>query len=246
MKKRLGWRPDVPDARDYEYRPRALRRQSKIVDLRERFFKVWQQGDLGSCTAQTVAAACLYRDIYDRDMSIVVPSRLFIYYMTRSIEGTINSDAGAEIRNSIKAVADFGYPTEEEWPYKIPEFKIKPPANAQRKAKKEKIKRYERVSREISHFRKLLGDGYPIALGFSVYESVYTKKVDKSGIIPLPKKGEKLEGGHAVLAVGYDDERKALIIRNSWGASWGQKGYGYIPYAFIENSGLSDDFWVIR
>jgi C1A family cysteine protease len=241
-----GWKPDVPDQRDLRFKPRNMGRQAREFDLRDRFFRCWQQGSLGSCTAQTVAAACLFRDVFDRDNSIVVPSRLFIYYATRSIEGTTDTDAGAEIRNAIKSVVKFGYPPEESWPYLTSRFSKKPPAKAFKIASTEKIRKYERVSREISHFRKALIDGFPIALGFSVYESIYQGKVEKTGMIPLPKRKEKLEGGHAVLAVGYSDSRKALIIRNSWGTAWGQNGYGFLPYEFIENPDLSDDFWLIR
>lgn len=246
MSYKSGWKPDVPDNRDFVFTPRRLGRQAREFDLRDRFFRCWQQGSLGSCTAHTVAAACLFRDVFDRDNAIVVPSRLFIYYATRSIEGTIDSDAGAEIRNAIKSVAKLGYPPEESWPYLTRNFAKKPSAKAFKAASQEKIKKYERVNRRISHFRRLLVDGYPITVGFSVYESIYQPKVEKTGFIPLPRRKEKMDGGHAVLAVGYSDSKQALIIRNSWGTAWGEQGYGYLPYEFIENPNLSDDFWIIR
>lgn len=246
MRKGLGWKPDLPDQRDYDYTPSTIKRQARRADLRERFPRCWQQGTLGSCTAHSVAAACLFRDIYDRDQSIVVPSRLFLYYATRVLEGTVATDAGAEIRSAIKAAMKFGYPPEDVWPYRISRFASKPTPKAFRAAESERIRKYERVSRDLRHFRKLLNDGYPVAIGFSVYESVYQAKVDRTGRIPMPKRKEKLEGGHAVLVVGYDDGLESLIIRNSWGTAWGEGGYGYLPYGFIEETDLSDDFWVIR
>lgn len=242
----MGWKPDTPDLRDYVYSPRSKGgRLPKAVDLSERFFTVWNQGTLGSCTAQTVGAAALFRDIYDRDLSIIVPSRHFIYYNTRVLEGTEAYDSGAEIRNAIKALSKFGYPSEEVEPYRIKAFDNKPSARSYKAALKQKIKRYERVERNLSHFRKLLHKGFPIAFGFTVYESIYLSKVTKSGLVPVPTKKEKTDGGHAVLCVGYDDEREAIIFRNSWGKGWGRGGYGFLPYEYILDANLSDDFWVI-
>lgn len=244
--KKFGWIPDSHDQRDRHFTPKAVAGLPALADFRNRYPRVWDQDDLGSCTAQAVAAAALYADIYDEDTKIVVPSRLFIYWMTRYIEGTVERDVGAMIRNAIKAVVKFGYPVEDLWPYVIREFKTVPSEAAQKAAWKERIKAYERVDRDLNHFREILSAGYPIILGFSVYDSIFRTDVRRTGGIPVPKRGEKLQGGHAVLACGYDDNRQALIIRNSWGEHWGEKGYGYLPYAFIESSGLSADFWTIQ
>jgi len=242
----FGWKPDTPDQRDYVHSPKGKGgRLPKIVDLSDRFFTIWNQGSLGSCTAQTVGAAALYRDIFDRDLSITVPSRHFIYYNTRVIEGTEGFDSGAEIRNAIKSLAKFGYPSESEEPYRIKDFREKPSIKSYRIAAREKIKRYERVERNLTHFRRLLAKGFPISFGFTVYESIYSPKAIKTGLVPLPKKKEKTDGGHAVLCVGYNDELEAVIFRNSWGKGWGREGYGFLPYEYILDPNLSDDFWVI-
>lgn len=246
MRHGLGWRPDVPDRRDFEYQPSRLARQPRLIDLRDRFFPAWQQGTLGSCTAHAVGAACMFLDIFDRDMSIVTPSRLFLYYNSRAIEGTTASDEGAEIRNAIKSAAKYGYPSEDVWRYRLKEFTRKPPAAAYKKALKERVRRYERVSRRVSHFRKLLAERLPVVVGISIYESAYTDRATKTGVIPLPGRKEKLDGGHAILLVGYDDARKRFIFRNSWGTGWGAAGHGFLPYEYIEDAGLSDDFWVIK
>jgi C1A family cysteine protease len=246
MRRRGGWKPDVPDQRDYVYKPRTVGKLPPLVDLRDRFFRPWNQGGLGSCTAHAVGAACQFLDVYDRDMNIVTPSRLFLYYNARLLEKNTANDDGAFIRNAIKAAAKFGYPAEDIWKYRTAAFARKPPPSAYKKATRETISKYERVQRNIGHFRKVLAEGLPIILGISVYESIDEDRVTKTGLIPIPGKKERMDGGHAILAVGYDDSRKRLIIRNSWGTGWGDDGYGYLPYRFIEDPGLSDDFWVIR
>ncbi|HYX39748.1 MAG TPA: C1 family peptidase [Oligoflexus sp.] len=243
---KLGWIRDTKDERDRKYSLKSSVNLLSNVDFRDRFPRVWDQGNLGSCTAHAVGAACLYQDIYDEDSSITVPSLLYIYYMTRALEGSIGIDAGATIRNTVKAVAKFGYPLENLWPYKISDFSKRPDDNVIRHAAREKVSSYERIDRNLSHIQEVLSHGDPVVFGFTVYESIYGQDVKKSGVIPIPKKKEKVLGGHAVLACGYDDERQALIIRNSWAKEWGEAGYGYLPYYFIENAQLSGDFWTIK
>ncbi len=244
-KRKHGWKPDIGDRRDLHFKPKKVGRQPSRVDLRDRFFPVWNQGSLGSCTAHAVGAACQFLDIFDRDMQIVTPSRLFLYYNARLLEGTTASDDGAFIRNAIKSAAKFGYPSEDLWKYRTKDFARKPSPTVYKNSGNT-VKRYERVQRNLGHFRKLLADGLPIVIGISVYTSLETEKVTKTGVIPLPKKTEKMIGGHAILVVGYDNDEKHFIIRNSWGAGWGAEGYGFLPYEFIKDADLSDDFWVIR
>jgi C1A family cysteine protease len=226
-----GWKPDTPDIRDHQYAPRRLGRQARTIDLRNRFFKPWQQGSLGSCTAHAVGAACQYLDVFDNDMEVVTPSRLFLYWNARAIEGTITTDSGVEIRSAIKAAVKFGYPPESAWRYVISRFKKKPPTSVFNVARREVVREYSRVNRSISHFRRLLADGLPIVIGISCYESLDSERVSATGRIPMPKRSERMTGGHAVLVVGYD---------------WGKDGYGFLPYGYIESPDLSDDFWVIK
>ncbi|MDQ3234542.1 MAG: C1 family peptidase [Pseudobdellovibrionaceae bacterium] len=246
-RKNPGWLPDKYDERDFAYKAKKTNATfPSVVDNRKRFFRAWDQGDLGSCTAQAAGAACMFLDVYDRDMPVVVPSRLFVYYATRTLEGTKHSDSGATLRNTIKAIATWGYPPEDKWPYSIEKFTVRPPEEVISLAAKERIKSYERLGRDLNQFREAINEGLPVIIGFSVYSSIDDRSVKKTGFIPVPKPGDMRDGGHAVLVVGYDDTKAALIIRNSWGEEWGEEGFGYLPYRYIEDPALSGDFWVIR
>jgi C1A family cysteine protease len=246
MIRSFGWVPDLKDERDRRFTSKRPTNIPSKSDFRDRLPKVWNQGTLGSCTAHAVGAACLYQDIYDDDRPIAVPSLLYIYYMTRAIEGTIGIDAGATIRNAVKAVVKFGYPVEDLWPYRINDFRRRPDDTVISSAFRERIASYERVDRDLSQMKEILSQGDPIVFGFTVHESIYGQDVEKTDVIPIPKKREKILGGHAVLACGYDDAKAALIIRNSWGKDWGEHGYGYLPYEYLENHKLSADIWTIR
>ena len=94
--------------------------------------------------------------------------------------------------------------------------------------------------------RICLAEGFPFVFGFTVYESFESQQVSKTGKVYMPKKNEKVLGGHAVLAVGYNDKDKRFTVRNSWGTGWGMKGYFTMPYDYLASRYLSDDFWTIR
>ena len=135
---------------------------------------------------------------------------------------------------------------ETTWPYDISKFTQKPPAAAYKEALKNKITSYQRLTNSLNILKGCLGEGYPFVYGFTVYESFMTQEVANTGIMPMPAAAEKVAGGHAVMAVGYDDAKQAFLVRNSWGKGWGIKGYFWMPYAYITNSNLCDDFWTIR
>ncbi len=246
--KRLGWIPDLPDVRDHRYAaPRAtLAELPRKVDLTDRCPPVYDQGDLGSCTGNAIAAAIEFAERKEKLPHPTTPSRLFIYYNERVIEHTVALDAGAMLRDGIKAVRAQGACRERTWPYAVRRFDDRPPAAAYEEARQHRVTSYARLARELHQMKGCLASGYPFVLGFAVYESFMSDAVARTGHVPMPSPSERMEGGHAVLAVGYDDAGHRFIVRNSWGADWGMKGYFTLPYAYLLDDNLSDDFWTIR
>jgi C1A family cysteine protease len=230
----------------YSAPARVLGALPTSVDLRTECPPVVDQGQLGSCTANAIAGALQFNQMKEKLADVFPPSRLFIYYNERVIEHTVSEDSGAMIRDGIKSVAKDGAPHETLWPYDISKFTIKPSAAAYKDALKHRAILYQRLTQTLDQLKGCLASGYPFVFGFSVYESFESQAVAKSGKVPMPKPKEKQIGGHAVLAVGYDDASKRFIVRNSWGTGWGLAGYFTIPYAYLTDSNLADDFWTIK
>ena len=245
--KRYGWTPDLPDHRDHMYAaPTAvLKKLPTQVDLSKQCPAVYDQGELGSCTANAIAAAIEF-DRMKQHLPDFVPSRLFIYYNERVMEGTVDSDSGAQIRDGIKSVSKQGACPEKEWPYDISKFTVKPPAQSYKDAHKDRAVSYTRLSHNLNQMKGCLASGYPFVFGFTVYESFESQTVAQTGHAPMPQHNEQVLGGHAVLAVGYDDSHQWFLVRNSWGTQWGMHGYFTLPYAYLIDPNLADDYWTIR
>lgn len=264
----MGWRPDLPDFRDLHpgsepikkvlARSQPLKAIAKALpasaDLRAWCSPIEDQGDLGSCTANAGVALFEYfeRRAFSKHLDA---SRLFLYKVTRNLMGA-KGDTGAELRDTMKAMVLFGVPPEKYWPYKISRYEEEPTPFCYAFAQSYQAVKYYRLdppgtapSKALGEIRKSLAAQLPVMFGFSVY-SCMPGVGDGKGEIPYPEPGDKLEGGHAVVAVGYDDGKKigkdkgALLIRNSWGTEWGEKGYGWLPYSYLEGE-LADDFWTL-
>lgn len=257
----MGWIPDYPDIRDYTPDHRIIvpilknvKQKGSLppsVDLRGWCSPVENQGDIGSCTAQAGIALVEYYQMraFNRQVDA---SRLFLYKTTRNLLH-LGGDTGATIRATMGAMVLFGSPPEEYWPYIADNFDKEPPAFCYSFAKEYQAIKYFRLNQRdlngeklLSLIKRELADGIPSMFGFTVYDSIYDAQ--KDGKIPFPSSLNRVIGGHAVVAVGYDDgveikeSKGALLIRNSWGESWGIQGYGYLPYDYVLE-GLARDFW---
>jgi C1A family cysteine protease len=206
---------------------------------------VYDQGQLGSCVANAIAAIFEF-DVMKEGKRVSTPSRLFIYYNSRMIGGTVDTDSGAMIRDGIKSVAHEGDPPETEWPYDIAKFAVKPPSRVYADARRYKAVQYQRLVQNLTQMKGCLASGHPFVFGFTVYESFEGEEVAKTGQVPMPDMNEPAIGGHAAVAVGYDDSQQRFIVRNSWGINWGIAGYFTMPYAYLTQASLSGEFWTIR
>lgn len=237
------WVPDKVDKRDYLYRP-TTNTQPDVVDLRNFCSSIENQGQLGSCTGNAIAGAIEYLD--KKNNRPIDVSRLYIYYFERLLEGTVNYDSGAYIRDGIKATYYYGAPSETLWPYDISKFRTMPSKAALDDGQKRKVTLYERVS-DLNGCLTALANQFPIIIGFKVYSSFESRETTLTGIMHYPNtRTEQLLGGHAVLLVGYDKRRQVFIARNSWGPYWGDHGYFYMPFSVINDPNMSSDFWVIK
>lgn len=248
VNRKYGWAPDLPDQRDYLYSaPQPiLAKLPPKKDLRSGCPPVYDQGQLGSCTANAISGAIQF-DQKKQKVKVFMPSRLFIYYNERVMEGSVNSDAGAQIRDGVKSVAKLGACPESEWPYDINKFADKPGTKCFKDATKCQAVGYQRLdSTNLNQLKGCIASGYPFVFGFTVYDAFESQDVAKTGVLDMPGPKEKVVGGHAVLAVGYDDSSQRFTVRNSWGKDWGMKGYFTIPFSYLTTTDLADDFWTIR
>lgn len=243
----FGWIHDLPDHRDHLYAApiEYLQDLPPSEDLRPECPSVYDQGDLGSCTANAIAGAIEF-DRKKQGLPDFIPSRLMIYYNERDIEGTVDSDSGAMIRDGVKSVNSQGVCSEQEWPYNISKFTDKPSASCYTDGLLDRAVSYQRVTRNLNQMKACLASGLPFTFGFTVYESFESKQVASTGIVPMPSHREQVLGGHAVVACGYDDSKQTFYVRNSWGSNWALDGYCLMPYAYLLSTGLSSDFWVIK
>jgi len=244
----MGWKKDLPDFRDRVLALPAHKttKLPKRVDLRPaEHFPIYDQGNLGSCTANAIGAA-FHFDQVRQGLQEFVPSRLFIYYNERSMEGTVEKDSGAYIRDGIKALNKLGVCNESLWVYDTEKFTEKPSPECYEAARKNTCKEYARVPQTLEDMKGCINEGFPFVFGFIVLSSFFTEEVATTGNMVMPQEDDRVLGGHAVQACGYDDDRKVFIVRNSWGEGWGDKGYFYMPYDYITWQGLASDMWAVR
>jgi len=270
-----GWLPPMPDLRDYSeehpdiaamLKPLGIAGKKKVTlkasaSLRQYCSKVENQGNLGSCTAHAAMGIVEYfqKRAYNK---YIDGSRLFVYKTTRNLMGVVG-DTGAWLRNAMGALALCGVPPEKYWPYtdQAPDFDEEPPSFVYAVADNYEAVKYfchdpqganKSPAAVLESIKKYLTAGIPSMFGFYGFDSF--EQTDVKGGIPYPCPGEEAQWGHAIVAIGYDDNMKiknlrcnqettgALLIRNSWGTGWGDKGYGWLPYDYLLNR-LALDFW---
>jgi C1A family cysteine protease len=208
------------------------------IDMRNLMPPIFDQLQLGSCTANSSAAYDMF--LYNNKIEL---SRLFEYYMVRVIEGTVNEDSGATNRDNVKSINKNGICEEIFMPYDISKFTISPTAEAINNAKQYIISSYVALN-NLDDIRQALTLSKPVILGLDVFESFEGSEIAKTGKMPMPLKSEQNLGGHSVLVVGYVDAGSYLIVRNSWGSTWGDKGYFYMPYQYLTN--YTFDYWMMN
>ncbi len=246
--KGYGWKPSLPHLND-DRRAYSLIAPEitlpPVIDLRPLDVPIYDQGELGSCTGNGIGA-CWQFSLKKQGKPAPMPSRLFIYYFERVIEKTVNEDAGAQIYDGLAVLQNQGCCDEALHPYVISKFTQKPSAAAVAAAAKHEATQAYAVKQNLKEIKTCLASGFPIVMGFTVYESFETQKVSKTGIVPMPKRSEQVMGGHCVCIVGYSDATNVFFCRNSWGKDWGKNGYFQIPYDYFLNPNLASDFWTVR
>ena len=248
---RYGWVPQHPDKRDIKYKLTQYVPVPDVMDLVTPTTPApYNQGSAGSCTGNGIAFCVQSEQIKQHEPDIFMPSRLFIYWNERDMEGTTNSDSGAQIRDGLKVVSGLGVCPEDVWPYDVGKVLVKPSDEAYAKAPLGKALKYRSVDPYKNLMQQILAQGTPIVLGFTVYDSFESDEVARTGVVNMPKikliGGEEVVGGHCVVLVGYDNTAQRWKLRNSWGTGWGQGGYFTMPYEYLLDPDLASDFWAIE
>ncbi len=245
MKRAYGYRPSPPDSRDKIADPSGLTVLPE-VDLRHGPMPlVYDQGQLGSCTANAVCAALQY------DLSLdLAPkkarrrSRLDLYYGERSLEGSLGEgDTGAIGRDGFKYAQQTGVLLETAWPYDITTYEGPPPAGRRHKL----TKPYALVPQTETAIKAALSNQQLVAFGFTVYPSFESGATASDGVVSMPTRTDLSEGsigGHEMTIVGYDMTGAYpghALVRNSWGSGWGIGGYCLFPWAYLLDASLASD-----
>ncbi|MBO9540948.1 C1 family peptidase [bacterium] len=204
------------------------------VDLRTtgKVSPVYDQGQLGACTAFAMGKGLRETLTNMSGAPSQSLSAMYLYYKERERMGTINEDSGAMMVDGMEVLKANGNALDSTMPYVVSKFKEAPSAKAEAEAAAFKIEDFTLLN-GLDQLKAELAKGNPGVFGYTVYKSFMTPAVAKTGMMPMPKPGEQILGGHAVFIVGYDDAKQVLIIKNSWGGGWGDKGYFYMPYAYV-------------
>lgn len=239
INRKYGWVPSLPNrAKKYSacYAPAPV--LPSLIDLRPKMPAIYDQGQAGSCVGNGTARVCEFVQ-----MALGTPSRLFIYFNARAIEGDTDQDGGAQIHDGIQGVVTQGIIPETEWPYDVTQVTTQPPSQCYADAKKDIVTDYFSLETD-QDIKQCLAAGFPIVFGMTVYESFESDATAGTGVVTMPTHDEQQVGGHCMVIVGYDDTHKHWIVDNSWGPAWGDKGSCYIPYPYLDQ--FASDYWTVR
>jgi C1A family cysteine protease len=260
FKKLMKWKPspNINNFTQYHFSDLMKEEEADLaptIDLRTlyRMPQIYDQGSLGSCTANSLAFLYAFTTIKQLNKTLISPSRLFIYYNERKIEGTINFDNGAVLSDGFRSLSSVGTCSESQWPYVQTQFAKAPPTACYTSAKLNRALSYTTLGQSLQNFKMSIVQNMPFIIGFYVWSNFLSASNSDNGLMPMPTSNDSIIGGHAVVAVGYDDtilmpnnEYGAFLIRNSWGTNWGLNGYFYMPYAFITNTTIHSEFWILK
>lgn len=249
MKYGKGWRPDKPNRFDHVYSGDPGQDVPGAVSLRTSPFNfpAFDQGPWGSCVGQGVARICRFA-LRKAGKPDIMPSRMAIYGLGRRLEGTLDSDAGMEIRDGLLVVAADGIVPEDQWDYSESHLTEIPPNSLLHDAKQHKAIEYLRLKRDddLYHIRHCIAQGWPVTFGFTCYERLDADSTARTGIIPLPRRGEQVIGGHCMVVDEFNHAKRKVSGYNSWGTAFGDQGRFIMDYEWLLDEGLSDDFWTVR
>jgi len=252
--RKTGYKRDKHDVRDLRFSA-ASTSLPPSIDLSMTGCLAFQfdQKSTSSCVAHAITEGVKLLECRDAEKDLANPSRLFVYYNGRAEDGFEKEDAGCYIRSGLKAAQRHGIADETVWPFKINTLGFgsgnvnkKPSAKAYEDAAKRKtVFVYRRVEQNLDDLRIALSQGFPIVVGLTVTTAWDLPSVSRTGVLPLPHPSDKENGGHALLIIGYDDQKRLFKFKNSWGASWGAKGYGFAPYEYLTDPRLAYDLWAL-
>jgi C1A family cysteine protease len=244
---KYGLIPSLPDHRDYVLSapsPLLAAALPPSIDLRPSISWCYDQEAENSCTAQS--SSSLIRFLWNKDKKAdIAPSRNFVYFNERKLENDIDDDNGAQLRSAMQVLSNTGVCLEASWDYNQQTLFTPPPIALYNQAQANKVATYQALLKIRLSLQSCLSSGYPFVFGMMVHSSFESSATAQTGIVQMPTSQDAVEGGHAVLAVGYDDQKQWYICMNSWGPSWGDKGFFYLPYQFME-SNFTFDQWTAR
>jgi C1A family cysteine protease len=224
------------------------------TDLKSKIKQPYDQGDIGSCTANAISMALLMLE-HGTPLEGFSPSRLYLYVKERLAElqsGTQLSDSGADAADGLSILMKSGVCSEAVWPYDTAKVDTIPPHQCDLDAAKHKIAAIGTVAKPnvtgtalVDAIAHSILSGIPVLIGITVYDSFESETVAQTGNVPMPSDDDQEVGGHEVLIVGYDDAAKQFLLINSWGANWGLQGYFHMPYEYITNPDLTSEFIAI-